>query len=137
VTQKFYPGSNRFHTVNLALGVSIFNGAAKARIKAGERNLQAAAVKEQQTREEIDQQRKSLLLEWSKNQEMMEYYRRIALPQATLIQQQSQLAYKSGDIGYTEWLQLMKQAGAIRNGYYDVLMASAINRAEWAYLHAN
>lgn len=137
VTQKFYAGSNRFHTVNLALGVSIFNGAAKARIKAGERNLQAAAVKEQQAREEIGQQRKSLLLEWSKNQEMLNHYRRIALPQATLIQQQSQLAYKSGDIGYTEWLQLMKQAGAIRNGYYDVLMASGVTLAEWIYLYAN
>lgn len=137
VSQKFYGSGERFNTVNLGLGVSIFNGASKARIQALEKNIQAAQVKERQVLEEWEKQYAALTAQMKKHLTSVEYYTKTALPQCDQIRDKAMKAYKVGEISYIEWTHLMKQVVEIRNGYNDEVLSLMITVAEIEYLNNN
>lgn len=137
VTQKYYKGNERFNTINLGIGVSIFNSAAKARMEAAEKNIQAAKLKERQAQEEWQNQYTALSVEMKKHTASLDHYIKIALPQSELIQQKAIQAYKAGEIGYTEWINLMKQVVDIRNGFNDAILDLMMTITELEYLNLN
>ena len=56
-----------------------------------------------------------------KNLNSLNYYENFSLKQADLIIIQAELGRKSGDIGYIEYVQLMKQAIDIKNAYLETM----------------
>lgn len=137
VTQKFYGWGDRFNTVNLGIGLSIFNGASKARMEAAEKNMQATEVKVNQAAEEWNKQKAALTAEMNKHVTSVNHYTKIALPQSDLIRVQAMKAYKAGEISYTDWINLMKQVIEIRNGFNDVLLSMMMTATEIEYLNVN
>jgi hypothetical protein len=54
-----------------------------------------------------------------------------------LIQLKAIQAYKAGEIGYTEWINLMKQVVDIRNGFNDAILDLMMTITELEYLNLN
>ncbi|MEY3436434.1 MAG: hypothetical protein RL335_890, partial [Bacteroidota bacterium] len=67
----------------------------------------------------------------------LDHYIKIALPQSELIQLKAIQAYKAGEIGYTEWINLMKQVVDIRNGFNDAILDLMMTITELEYLNLN
>lgn len=58
---------------------------------------------------------------YRKYSQSMDFYRNQALPQAQLILSDAQAAYKSGEIGYVEYIQNLQQALGIQSDYLDIV----------------
>ena len=60
--------------------------------------------------------------EFNKNKRSLDYYTQSALPNARLILQQSQSAYRTGEISQAEYRLNLQQALSIEDGYLQVLL---------------
>ncbi len=121
-TEKYYGGGKRFQGVQAGISVPVFHKSYTARIKAAQvetqeaennyrllqHNLQAA-VPARPSRH------------YEKDKRSLEYYEKTALPNAQLILQQGQKAFRSGDVGYVEYLQAIKTGNELQLNYLDQL----------------
>jgi heavy metal efflux system protein len=137
VTQKYYGSGDRFSTVSMMLGIPIFSGALKSRIKAGEVNRDISKIQAMIANEQYDSRFMQLNETYRKHLASVEYYETKGLRQADQIITQSGMSYRAGNISYTEWAALMKQATDIRLGYLDALQALKMASAELEYIKGN
>ena len=70
----------------------------------------------------IQGQLNTIAQEFQKYQSTVDYYEKSALPQAELIIQNANKAYKAGEIGYFEYLQSLNSGIKIKTDYLDYLM---------------
>ena len=116
-----YGLNKRFNGGQVALGIPIFNGAQKARIKAAANNVEIAQNEfdytKQQLQTELDKANATLQL----LEERANYYENVQLANAELIQKSALKQFEEGEIDYMEWTLLNNQAIQIRNAYLDVL----------------
>jgi cobalt-zinc-cadmium resistance protein CzcA len=118
-----YIAGNRFNGGQLGLGIPVFNGAQKARIKAARNNVAIAE-------NELDHSTKQMQNELDKTkatiaflQERVLYYETVQLPNSELIQKTAMKQFTEGEIDYMEWTLLNNQAIQIRNSYLDALQS--------------
>ncbi|MCB0777775.1 MAG: CusA/CzcA family heavy metal efflux RND transporter [Chitinophagaceae bacterium] len=121
ITQKYYSGSNRFHTGTLTLGIPIFNKAAKARIKAASISMETAKLNASSTREYLLSRYYELQKQREKQNENLVYYEQTGLQHSELIIKNAALAFEEGEISYLDWVLLMNNAINIRLGYLQAL----------------
>ena len=81
----------------------------------------SAESRYEQTKKNTESQYAILLQEWEKYRASLNYYQQSALPQAALILKHADKAYRSGDIGYVEYLQGLNTATALQVGYLETL----------------
>jgi cobalt-zinc-cadmium resistance protein CzcA len=116
-----YGLNKRFNGGQVALGIPIFNGAQKARIKAAGNNVEIAQNEfdytKQQFQTELDKANATLQL----LEERANYYETVQLAHAELIQKTALKQFEEGEIDYMEWTLLNNQAIQIRNAYLDVV----------------
>jgi cobalt-zinc-cadmium resistance protein CzcA len=116
-----YGLNKRFNGGQVALGIPIFNGAQKARIKAAGNNVEIAQNEfdytKQQFQTELDKANATLQL----LEERANYYETVQLANAELIQKTALKQFEEGEIDYMEWTLLNNQAIQIRNAYLDVV----------------
>ncbi|MBL0745080.1 CusA/CzcA family heavy metal efflux RND transporter [Chryseolinea lacunae] len=113
--------SNRFQGFQLGLSIPLWFHPQASKIKAAAFKEQSAQNHYEQARRNTESEYATLVAEWKKHQESLAYYQQSALPQADLILNQSARAYRSGDIGYVEYLQGLNTATALRMGYLETL----------------
>jgi cobalt-zinc-cadmium resistance protein CzcA len=118
---KFYDASKRFHSVELGLGIPIFNGATKARINASRINEAIAENSYLQRMKTLTSEKETALLEYQKFLQTTEWYEQTALKNAETISSAATKQFINGDINYLEWVMLMNQAVTIRSQYIDVI----------------
>ena len=113
----FFPRSKHFQGFQLGLGIPLWFAPHVARAK-------AAAFQEEAIRKNAEYFETSLngayvqaLQEFDKNQASLTYYENSALQNAELILRQARKAYRSGEIGYIEYLQSLRNALAIKSNY--------------------
>ncbi|HTN08472.1 CusA/CzcA family heavy metal efflux RND transporter [Agriterribacter sp.] len=121
INQKYYSGSNRFHIASLTVGIPLFNGAAKARIKAGRIQEEVAGINTKATEQLIKHNLQQLTTAYQKEQNNLQYYENTGLQQAELIIQTAKLSFENGEISYLEWTTLMNNAVSIRLNYMDAV----------------
>ena len=69
----------------------------------------------------LQAQYRQALQAYEKDKRSLEYYENTALPNAQLILQQGQKAFRSGDVGYVEYLQAIKTGNELQLNYLDQL----------------
>lgn len=122
IQQKYYGAGHRFHTVNLSIGIPIFTGATKAKIKAGKINEEAARLQTQASILELQTARQQWKEELSKRQKQLAFYKDKGLAQSESIIQAAKLSYENGEINYLEWTMLMSNAVNIQLQYLEALL---------------
>jgi len=121
INQKYYDAGRRFHFVNFSVGIPLFNGAAKARIRAGKINEEVAKMNTAATSTFIKNSIAQTTLEYNKHKQTVAYYQQTGMRQSELIIQNAKLSFESGEINYLEWTMLMSNAVTIQLNFLDAV----------------
>jgi cobalt-zinc-cadmium resistance protein CzcA len=134
---KEYNSVPRFQSVQVGLGIPIFNTAQKARIH-------AARVNEQLTKQEYATSLKtfvsdyqSALVLYQKYTNAKRYFEATALKNAEVITATANQQFTNGDINYLEWVMLINQAVLVQSEYAEVLYNLANAVADLNYFTSN
>lgn len=114
----FIAGSNtRFQGFMLGVNIPLWYAPNAARIKAGTLQRNIAQKQFNELELVISSEYKTAMATYKQAQLNLEYYNNGALPNANLLLQQAQLAYKQGEISYNEYLQAVKNGTTIKHNY--------------------
>jgi cobalt-zinc-cadmium resistance protein CzcA len=133
-TQKYYGSNNRFGIYQLGMGLPIFNGSIKARIKSSQLGVDIAELDKLQKIDQLNSQFSKLLSKYNKEREIYLYYEREGLKMADEMIAQASLRFKNGDIGFAEWALLVNQSLQIKIAHADIVKALQFSLAEFKYL---
>lgn len=133
-TETYYDGGKRFSTVQLGLGIPIFNKTQKARIKAAEQKETIAHASTEFAMQQLNLNLQHQWNEYIKYQNVVQYYKSSALQQSDVIIKTANLNYKNGEINYIEWGTLISNAINLQNQYIDALKSLNASRIELEYL---
>lgn len=121
IGQKYYGSSNRFGTVQLGLGIPIFNGSTKAKIKASSLEKDIAEIEKSQQQELLNIEYAKLLSSYIQSKQTLQYYEREGLRLAEEMHNEASVRLKSGDMTYAEWTLLESQSLQIKIAYATVI----------------
>lgn len=119
----YYGPGKRFQGVQVGVQLPIFNGAARARVKASEMYAQIARNELEVARLQMTADLRQAITTYETANENVTLYEAKTLSLAGTIQNQAVKAYEAGEIGYMEFGQAMSRALAIRMTYLDLLHA--------------
>lgn len=114
---RYFGKSTRFDGFTFGVSLPIWFGPQLSRVRAAsfleQSNRQSADYYKNSITNELEQASREL----KKNEASLEYYEGSALKNADLILSQSRKAYKSGEIGYLEYLQSLRNSITIKSNY--------------------
>lgn len=104
---------SRFEKGNLmafevGVGVPLFWGAQKARVKAARQDVALAEISRRQAEQLLGKEQADWHNEWQRARRVLQYYTGQGLAQATEMARLSQVSYEGGEIGYVEYIQNQK-----------------------------
>lgn len=109
--------SNRFQGVQVGLALPLWLGPMKARVKAEEKQQQAAGLFYDNSVIQLKSQYRQAVQEFVKLKNSLDYYSATALPNADQLQQQTVKSFVLGDIGYAEYFLNLEKVMSVRQGY--------------------
>ena len=109
-TDQYFDGSKRFTGFQVGISIPLWFVPQAARVKAASINQQVVQSNYEQFQVNMQGQYNQAVQEYLKNKNTIAYYEQNALPNADLLINQSDKAFKSGEIGYGEYLQGLKNA---------------------------
>ncbi|MBN9295716.1 MAG: CusA/CzcA family heavy metal efflux RND transporter [Filimonas sp.] len=133
-TEKYYGGGTRFSTVQVGVGIPIFNKMQKAKVKAAKENEALVNAKTTVASQTLAQQLQVQMNNYKKYQDAITYYQQYALPRAALIIKTANLGYRNGEISYIEWSTLVNNAITIQSDYTDAIHSLNQSKIELDYL---
>lgn len=135
--QTYFGAGDRFHIVSLTVGIPLFMRATKTRAQAAGILADAASKQAGEVESQLKTDAAKLRANYDRYRQQLAYYRQTGLPLAEQMNRQAMLAFKEGEIGYLEWIQLMNQAVSIRLQYIDALAAINGVLIDMEYVNAN
>ncbi|MBS4044295.1 MAG: CusA/CzcA family heavy metal efflux RND transporter [Chitinophagaceae bacterium] len=118
---KVYNSTPKFQSIQIGLGIPIFNTAQKAKINAFKLNETIVNNEYEAQQKQIDIQFKSNLATYQKQLKIVSYMETHSLNIANTITKTATKQFTSGDINYLEWIQLMNQSVTIQNDYLEAI----------------
>ena len=116
-----YDKSTRFQSAQFGLGIPLFGGSQRAKIKASKIAETIADNEFQKGKMELQQQFLNAQSQYLKNIERLSYYEKIALPNAKIISTTANKQFYNGEINYLDWVMLIHQSIAIQNDYINTV----------------
>jgi heavy metal efflux system protein len=123
VKQQYFGPSQRFGIYGLSMGLPLFNGATRARIRAGEMAGDVNRLEAEQSIRATEGRLSELRIQYQKDTRLIAYFQETGLSQAETIINTASRSLTAGDISYIEWTVLMNQAVQIRSSYLDALQS--------------
>lgn len=117
----FYPISHRFQTVQVSLIFPLWYRPYRARIQASQLNEKALESNFYFVHKNIEGEMSVQIQQINKFQKSLLYYENNALPNSDLIINNGDIAYRSGEISYLEYLQSLNRALMIKASYLDYI----------------
>ncbi len=112
---------NRFHVLEAGIAVPVFGKAFRAHIESAQLEQQAAMARVEAQTMQLQGSAREALQELDRQQQTLDYFENAALPTAGLLLSTAQTAFRTGDIGYVEFVQALTRANEIRRGYLEAL----------------
>ena len=130
---KYYPSSRRFHSVQIGVGIPLFNGSQKAIIKATKVQEDIAENNYQLGLQQLNQQRETAINEYNKFLATVNWFENEGLKNAATTIATANQQFIGGEINYLDWVILVNQAIDIRSQYLDAVknMNDAINQINY------
>ena len=129
-----YDQSNRFHSVQVGLGIPLFGGSQNAKIKASRIAEKINENEFQNQKKVLKIHYKSLFFQHKSNLEKLFYFEKSALPNAKIIEETANKQFYNGDINYLDWTMLINQSIVIKNNFIETVMVNNQNIIELNYL---
>jgi cobalt-zinc-cadmium resistance protein CzcA len=119
--EQFFDARTRFTGFTVGISIPLWFRPQVARIQAAGLGQKVAQAQEELAQKNWQGQYTQAREQYRKYQHSVAYYEKNALPQAELILQNARKAFRSGEIGYVEYLQGLNRALAIRTTYVEIL----------------
>ncbi|SDW51337.1 cobalt-zinc-cadmium resistance protein CzcA [Hydrobacter penzbergensis] len=120
IDRKYFPGT-RMAGIQVGIGVPLFFGSQKAKVKAVKINNTLIETQRQQALLYLQNNYAVQYNEYLKAKEALQYYETVGLKQADDIFKISSTAYTKGEIGYMEYIQNLQTAINTRLQYADAV----------------
>lgn len=120
-SDQYFDASKRFTGLQVGVSIPLWFVPQAAKIKAAGIHQQIAQSNYDQYQVNMQGQYKQAVQEYLKEKTTIDYYEKSALPNANLIIRQADNGFKSGEIGYVEYLQALKTALSIKSDYLQSL----------------
>jgi len=134
ITQKYYSPQTRFGIYQIGLGIPIFSGATRYRIKASKVVEDIALTEKNQQVAKLNAELKKLNSTYLQYMKSKSYYESEGLKIAQENMNQSTLRLKAGDAPFAEWLMIVNQSVAIKSNYLEVIHQLNLLSADYIYL---
>ena len=129
-----YGVGTRFHSAQLGLGIPLFGGAQKAKIKALDTVEKISRNEYQNEKRILQNQHETLLFEHQNNLKKIDYYKNKGLQNAKIIEETASKQFLNGAINYLDWTNLINQSSAIKNNFIETVMINNQITIELNYL---
>ncbi|WP_222536769.1 CusA/CzcA family heavy metal efflux RND transporter [Pedobacter polysacchareus] len=116
-----YDLGSRFHSVQLGVGIPIFSGAQKARIRSARAQQDVAAMESGYVRKQLQAEMEDGIQQLKKNKEIVHDFEDNALKNAREITSVLNQQLQKGEINYLEWTLLNQQALTLRMDYLNAV----------------
>jgi cobalt-zinc-cadmium resistance protein CzcA len=120
-SDQYFDASKRFTGFQVGVSIPLWFVPQAAKIKAAGIHQQIVQSNYDQYQVNLQGQYKQAVQEYLKEKATMDYYEKSALPNADLIIRQADNGFRSGEIGYVEYLQALKTALSIKSDYLQSL----------------
>jgi heavy metal efflux system protein len=115
--EMFFDKNKRFSGIQLGVAIPLWFVPQAGRAKAASLAQSAAQKRYESIQIATQSLQEQALQEFEKNNIALNYYEKDALKNAALILDQAQKSFRSGEIGYLEYLQALRNAQSIRGNY--------------------
>jgi len=115
--ERSFNAGNRFHYIHVGISIPITYRVAQSRVQSLEYKKQATEAYALQQRKSLTIQLQNAFRQYEQYREQLRYYHEQALPNALEITSAAQLGYRTGDIGYVEYLYVLQTATDIELNY--------------------
>jgi cobalt-zinc-cadmium resistance protein CzcA len=119
--EQYFNRSDRFSYVGIGLGIPLFHGAQRARIKAASVQLESSRVRLSATEQKLKLRLTSTLQYFRELRRQVAAYQTLLLPEAQRMLDAADKRLNTGEIGYLQWVMLVNQSVSVRNEYSDVV----------------
>ncbi|WP_431217656.1 TolC family protein [Puia sp. P3] len=106
-----------YNIVTVGASIPLFNYGVKARVKAAEIGRQVAETGVEKAGLEVEAAYRQWWEQYARAEGQLDYYRQEGLRYASLILSAAAKGYRAGNIGYVEYVQNVREAAVIREGY--------------------
>jgi len=112
---------DRLSSIQVGVAVPLWFLPYKAKTKAAKFKEQIAQTNAEHYAKSLSTTYRSLLLEYSKNCNSLNYYEKQAIPEADLIIEKSTYSYNAGSMDYLDYILNLNRALSIKQNYLDAL----------------
>jgi len=116
-----YGAGDRFHSFQLGIGIPIFYGAQKARIKSAKTFEAISRNETGYVKKKLQAEMVDALNQYERNKEIVHDFESKALKNAREITQTLSKQLQKGEINYLEWTVLNQQALSLRLDYFNAI----------------
>jgi cobalt-zinc-cadmium resistance protein CzcA len=120
-SDQYFDASKRFTGFQVGVSIPLWFVPQAAKVKAAGINQQVVQSNYDQYAINMQGQYNQAIQEYLKEKNTIDYYEKSALINADLIIKQADKGFKSGEIGYVEYLQALKGALSIKSNYLQSL----------------
>jgi cobalt-zinc-cadmium resistance protein CzcA len=120
-TPKYYGSSKRFNSVQAGIGIPLFSGAQRSRIRSSKSEIQLAQVNFNQHQLQLKTNYLNLMEQYNNQSENIRSYETGLLKNTDTIFKIANQQYMNGEINYLEWVMLINQAISIKSAYVDAV----------------
>lgn len=118
---RVFGTGNRFTGIQVSIAVPIWFAPYSAKAKAAKLKEKIAQTDAENYSKSLSGGYRSLMLEFSKNSNSVDYYEKQAIPEADLIIEQATRSYKGGAMDYLDYILSLNRALNIKQNYLDAL----------------
>ena len=118
---RTFGSGDRFTGIQAGVAVPLWFGSNAAKIKAARLQEKVSQFSAENYSKSLLGNYNSLLGEYAKYNNSLNYYEKQAVPEADLIIDQASKSYKAGAIDYLDYIQSLSRALSIKQNYLDAL----------------
>jgi heavy metal efflux system protein len=119
--EQYYGTGKRFTSVNIGMGVPLFYGAQRSKIKAAENQKRMYVLELDAAKQQMTGDLTRATESYAKYNELVVQFRQRMLPNATIIITTANQKLAVGEVGYIDWTILINQAIQIKGEYLDMV----------------
>lgn len=135
--EQYFGPSRRFQGFTVGIAVPLWFTGYQARVRAATQNQKAVAYQANAFRQTLQREVSSIVQQLSIHQNSVHYYEQSALPNATLLENQSIGAFRNGEIDYATLLLNLRQALTIRENYLLAVYQYNLSSLTYEHLKGN
>jgi cobalt-zinc-cadmium resistance protein CzcA len=116
---RIFGTGNRFTGIQAGIAIPLWFAPYSAKTKAAKFKEKVAQANAEYYSKSLSGNYRSLMLEFSKNSNSVDYYEKQAIPEADLIIEQATRSYKAGAMDYLDYILSLNRALTIKQSYLD------------------